>query len=84
MVLAPASMTTINEAWAAGRTARRMRPGREPVLSVLVRVLATKLPTWRKLRSFVLTAGGLGALDYAAYGFNHLQAAVEHPVDRAG
>lgn len=59
--------TTMAEAFRAERASQRTRRRREPVLTKLARFAGRRLPKWSVVRSFVLQAGGLAALDVAAF-----------------
>lgn len=65
-------MTSITEAWAGGRTARRTRPARTPILFVLVRFFASVLPSWAKVRTTVMQVTAFGFLSYSVWGWSHL------------
>jgi hypothetical protein len=59
-------MTTISEAYALGRSERRVHK-RTPVLTNLARFAGRHLPRWKNVRATVLQVAGLGCLDYAAF-----------------
>lgn len=62
-------MTTIEQAWANARTARRARTrGRAPLLVLLVAYLGRTLPTWKRARTAVMQWGAFGAGTVAAWG----------------
>jgi hypothetical protein len=66
-------MASVGGVWQDARTiraARGARPDYTPVLLRMVRVLATALPSWSRVRTTVLTLAGFAFLDYAAWRFN--------------
>jgi hypothetical protein len=67
-----AAMTSMTEAWAGARAARRVRPARTPILLVLVRFFASVLPSWPKVRTTVMQVAAFGFLSYAVWGWSHL------------
>lgn len=63
-----APMTSASEVWSAGRASRRAaRSSRTPMLIILIRWLASVLPSWPTVRRVVMQLAAFGFLDYAAW-----------------
>lgn len=60
-------MTTMAEEFRAGRAERRQRRVRTPMLAKAARFLGRRMPKASAVRQFLLQAGGLTALDVAAF-----------------
>lgn len=62
-------MTTVTQAWRAGRNSRVARPRRSITLTV-ARWAGRKLPTWKRARTAVMQWGAFGAGDWALFGLD--------------
>jgi hypothetical protein len=60
------------DAWRTGRRERLERKPPPAILLRAVRGLASRMPTWRGVRTFAYTAAGLGLVDYAIWETHHL------------
>jgi len=68
-------VTTVAQAWAAGR-ARVSRRRTQPALLLLVSWLARKLPTWRKARTGLMQWGAFAAIDTGLFGWHWIAGTV--------
>ena len=64
-----ALLTSFTDAYRAERAIPRARKPRTPVLARLGATLGRRAPRWPAVRTFTLTAGGLGLMDTAAFQF---------------
>lgn len=62
-------MTTLSTAWIAGRSAKRVRR-RSPLSLKLVTWAGRVLPTWKKVRSSVLTLAAYSFVNYGIFQIN--------------
>lgn len=63
-------MTTLTQAWAAGRATRTRRRSAQPALLLLVSWLARKTPTWKRARTAVMQWGAFAAIDIGLFGWH--------------
>lgn len=64
-----ATLQAFTSAYRAERAARRRRT-RTPLLICVARLLARTIPTWRKVRTTLLSLAGFGCLTAAAWTVN--------------
>lgn len=69
-------MTTIPQAWAAGRAARAQRPRRPSVVLAAVAWAARRLPGWKRARTAVMQTAAFGAIDTGLFGWHWIAGAI--------
>jgi hypothetical protein len=69
-------VTTVAQAWRAGRAARPRRARSAPALLVLVSWLATKTPAWKSARTAVMQWSAFAAIDTGLFGWHWIAGTV--------